>query len=65
LIGLGDENKDGSVNAEELIRIVKKEFEMSIDIEKLIQEVDEDQSGVIEFDEFKCLLKANYSNDLP
>lgn len=61
----GKDDKDGHVNAEELIRIVKKEFEMSIDIEKLIQEVDEDQSGVIEFGEFKQLLKANYSNDLP
>ena len=30
---------------------------MSIDIEALIKEVDEDGSGEIEFDEFKCLLK--------
>ena len=29
---------------------------MTIDIEKLIQEIDEDGSGEIEFDEFKALL---------
>ena len=29
---------------------------MTIDIEKLIQEIDEDGSGEIEFDEFKQLL---------
>lgn len=61
----GKEDKEGSVDANQLIDIIKKEFEMSIDIEKLIQEIDEDGSGEIEFDEFKTLLKANYSNDLP
>ena len=29
---------------------------MTIDIEKLIKEIDEDGSGEIEFDEFKALL---------
>ena len=29
---------------------------MTIDIERLIEEVDEDGSGEIEFDEFKALL---------
>jgi len=32
---------------------------MTIDIEKLISEVDEDGSGEIEFDEFKELLAGN------
>ena len=32
---------------------------MTIDIEKLIEEVDEDGSGEIEFEEFKELLKAD------
>mgnify|MGYP000403661224 CR=1 FL=1 len=31
---------------------------MTIDIEKLIEEIDEDGSGEIEFDEFKALLAA-------
>ena len=35
---------------------------MTIDIEKLIQEVDEDGSGEIEFDEFRALLAAEGSN---
>ena len=33
---------------------------MTIDIVKLIAEVDEDGSGEIEFDEFKTLLKTSY-----
>ena len=31
---------------------------MTIDIEKLIEEIDEDGSGEIEFDEFKALLAS-------
>ena len=36
---------------------------MTIDIEKLIREIDEDDSGSIEFDEFKSLLKSSYSQE--
>ena len=32
---------------------------MTIDIEALIQEIDEDGSGQIEFDEFTALLTSN------
>ena len=32
---------------------------MTIDIEKLIEEIDEDGSGEIEFDEFKALLSGD------
>ena len=32
---------------------------MTIDIEKLIEEIDEDGSGEIEFDEFKALLTSD------
>ena len=32
---------------------------MTIDIEKLIEEIDEDGSGEIEFDEFKALLTGD------
>ena len=32
----GDEDGGGCINADELIRIIKKDFEMTIDIEKLI-----------------------------
>ena len=32
----GESNGDGYIDAEKLIRIIKEEFEMTIDIEKLI-----------------------------
>ena len=55
--GLPD--KEGYIDAEKLIRIIKNEFEMTIDIEKLIQDIDEDGSGQIEYDEFKNLLSSS------
>ena len=48
----GDDDGGGCVNADKLIHTIKEEFEMTIDIEKLIEEIDEDGSGEIEFDEF-------------
>ena len=48
----GDDDGGGCVNADKLIDTIKNEFEMTIDIEKLIEEIDEDGSGEIEFDEF-------------
>ena len=52
----GEADGGGCVDADKLISTIKKEFEMTIDIEALINEVDEDGSGEIEFDEFKELL---------
>lgn len=52
----GEPDGDGAINAEKLIATIKHEFEMTIDIEKLIEEIDEDGSGQIEFDEFTALL---------
>ena len=52
----GDSDGGGCVDADKLIATIKDEFEMTIDIEALILEVDEDGSGEIEFDEFKELL---------
>lgn len=51
------------VDADKLIDIIKNEFELTIDIENLIKEIDEDGSGEIEYDEFKALLKTSYAND--
>lgn len=59
----GQEDKSGSINAELLIKILKEEFQMTINIEKLIHEVDTDGSGQIEFKEFKELLKSNYATE--
>lgn len=55
----GEPDGEGCVDATQLIRTIKDEFEMTIDIEKLIEEIDEDGSGEIEFDEFKALLQAD------
>ena len=37
---------------QKLIKIIKEDFQMTIDIEKLIEEIDDDGSGEIEYDEF-------------
>lgn len=55
----GQANGEGYIDAEKLIRIIKQEFEMTIDIEKLIQDIDEDGSGRIEYDEFRNLLSSS------
>ena len=52
----GQPDGEGCVDADLLIHIIKNDFGMTIDIEALIKEVDEDGSGEIEFDEFKSLL---------
>lgn len=54
----GEPDGDGAINADKLIKTIKEEFEMTIDIEKLIKEIDEDGSGQIEFDEFTQLLQS-------
>ena len=38
------------------IKIIKHDFGLTIDIEELINKVDTDGSGEIEFEEFKTLL---------
>ena len=53
----GKEDKTGYVNSDNLIDIIKNEFQMTIDIERLIMEIDTDKSGEIEYAEFKSLLQ--------
>ena len=55
----GQPNGEGSIDAEKLIQIIKYDFEMTIDIEKLIKDIDEDGSGEIEYDEFRNLLSSS------
>jgi Ca2+-binding EF-hand superfamily protein len=52
----GDPNKGGHVRRETLIKIIKYDFGLTIDIEALISNVDANESGEIEFEEFKLLL---------
>ena len=59
----GDPDGGGCVDADKLIATIKTEFEMTIDIVKLIAEVDDDGSGEIEFDEFKELLAGGGGGD--
>ena len=59
----GEPDGGGCIDADALIHTIKNEFEMTIDIEALIKEVDEDGSGEIEFDEFKELLAGGPDAD--
>lgn len=52
----GMQNKSGHVKRETLVRIIKHDFGLTIDIEELINKIDTDGSGEIEFEEFKTLL---------
>ena len=52
----GNADRSGNIDAQSLIDIIKTQFEMTIDIEGLIAEVDSDNSGKIEYDEFMELL---------
>ena len=54
----GEQDGSGHVNADRLIDIVKNEFQMTIDIEQLIREIDDDGSGQIEYEEFMALLSS-------
>ncbi|CAI2382645.1 unnamed protein product [Moneuplotes crassus] len=55
----GCPDKSGEIDAKKLIQIIKYDFEMTIDIEKLIEDVDDDNSGQIEYDEFRNLLSSS------
>jgi len=52
----GAQDKSEFVRRETLIKIIKEDFGLTIDIEELINKIDQDNSGEIEFDEFKQLL---------
>eukprot|EP01138_Halocafeteria_seosinensis_P009262 gb/GECG01009465.1/.p1 GENE.gb/GECG01009465.1/~~gb/GECG01009465.1/.p1 ORF type:complete len:149 (+),score=34.71 gb/GECG01009465.1/:1-447(+) len=52
----GNADKTGHVKRETLVKIIKEDFGLTIDIEKLIDDIDEDGSGEIEYNEFKQLL---------
>ena len=52
----GQADTQGHVKRETLIKIIKNDFGLTIDIEQLINQIDTDGSGEIEYDEFKILL---------
>jgi len=55
----GNADGSGKIDASKLIGIIRQDFGMTIDIQKLIEEIDIDGSGEIEYNEFKALL-SNY-----
>lgn len=57
----GNCDKSGQVIADSLIKIIK-DFQMTINIEQLIKEVDTDNSGLIEYDEFETMLSQEQQN---
>lgn len=59
----GNSDKSGCINTERLIQVIRNEFEMTIDIEKLIEVIDADNSKSIDYDEFKSIFSnAGISN---
>lgn len=46
----------GIVDTDKLVKIVKHDFGLTIDIEKLVEQIDLDGSGTVDFDEFRQLL---------
>ena len=52
----GLQDKSGNVKRDTLVKIIKHDFGLTIDIEELINKIDTDGSGEIEFEEFKTLL---------
>lgn len=52
----GSQDTSGFVKRETLVKIIKHDFGLTIDIEDLISKIDADNSGEIEFAEFKALL---------
>ena len=47
---------ESSIDSELLVHIIKDDFRMTIDIEKPLNDIDEDGSGKIEYNEFRDLL---------
>lgn len=52
----GKSDKSGIVQKDTLVKIIKHDFGLTIDIEELIHKIDADGSGEIEYSEFKSLL---------
>merc|ERR1719498_824061 len=52
----GRRDGTGCVKRDTLVKIIKEDFGLAIDFESLINKIDTDGSGDIEFDEFKVLL---------
>ena len=52
------EDEESFINKDMLVQLIKADFGLSIDIEAMIEQIDEDGSGKIEFGEFETLLST-------
>ena len=57
----GNADMSGSVETKKLTKIIKDDFGLTIDIERMIDMIDKDKSGKIEYDEFKALLTLDHA----
>mmetsp|Transcript_3338 Transcript_3338/g.6312 ORF Transcript_3338/g.6312 Transcript_3338/m.6312 type:complete len:158 (-) Transcript_3338:16777-17250(-) len=55
----GGEDGDGEVNSELLIKIIKHDFCLNIDIETMLTEMDTSGDGKVDFDEFKMIFEKS------
>lgn len=51
----GEPDKTGFVDIKKLVRVVKEEFCMTIKIERLVEELDKDKDGKLNYREFTAL----------
>lgn len=54
----GEPTGEGFIDSKHLIKVVKEDFELTIDIEKILRDLDRDGSGRIDYDEFRTLLSV-------
>jgi len=54
----GDKDKDKSIDRQKLISVIKDEFNLTIDIARLIKELDINGNDDVEYSEFKNLLTS-------
>ena len=54
----GNQDKTGHVDRSTITRIIKEDFGLDIEINKLMDAVDVDGSGEMEYDEFELLLSG-------
>lgn len=59
----GKPDKSGHVERATLVKIIKTDFGLTIDIERLIDDIDKDGSGEIEYGEFVQLLSSSGKDD--
>ena len=61
----GNKDRSGQVSTELLRHVVRDEFALPIDIDKLIQEADLDGGGTVDYDEFSVMLRQQDRPWLP